>query len=59
MMGLVPIFISCKNGMLMKENCNKAAEKFVGSYAKKLIFATYCEKAVFKVMNILCKEQKK
>ena len=44
MRGLIPVFISCKNGEVRKEalyEINTVAEKFGGEYAKKILLTTY------------------
>ena len=44
MKGLVPIFISCKNGMVDQDELyklNTVAEEFGGPYAKKVLVCTY------------------
>lgn len=44
MKGLVPIFISCKNGYVDESELyklNTVAEKFGGPYAQKVLVATY------------------
>ncbi len=44
MKGLIPIFVSCKNGEVRKEalyELNTVAEKFGGEYAKKVLLTTY------------------
>lgn len=44
MRDLVPVFISCKNGEVLKEalyELSTVAEKFGGKYAKKILISTY------------------
>lgn len=44
MRGLVPIFVSCKNGEVHKEalyELSTVADKFGGKYAKKILLSTY------------------
>lgn len=48
MKGLVPIFISCKNGAVGEDELyklNTVAERFGGIYAKKVLVSTYLGKA--------------
>ena len=48
MKGLIPYFISCKNGMIEDEELYKlstVAERFGGSYARKALVATYVGKS--------------
>ena len=43
MRGMVPVFISCKNGYIDREELyklNVVANRFGGKYAKKVLFAT-------------------
>ena len=47
MRGLIPIFVSCKNGKIGEEELyklNTVAEKFGGKYAKKMLIATKLER---------------
>ena len=47
MRGLIPVFISCKNGKIGDEELYKlhtVAEKFGGKYAKKMLIATKLER---------------
>ena len=47
MQGVLPVFISCKNGNVAGEEIfklNAAAERFGGKYAKKVLVATYLGK---------------
>ena len=47
MRGLIPTFISCKNGKIGEEELyklNTVAEKFGGKYAKKMLIATKLER---------------
>ena len=47
MKGLIPYFISCKNGMVADDELyklNTVAERFGGEYAKKVLVATYIDK---------------
>ncbi len=44
MRGLIPVFISCKNGEVRKEalyELNTVAERFGGEYVKKILLTTY------------------
>ncbi len=44
MRGLVPVFVSCKNGEVHKESLyelSAVAEEFAGEYAKKVLIATF------------------
>ncbi len=46
MHGIVPVFVSCKNGMVETEELyklNTVAERFGGRYAKKILIATALE----------------
>lgn len=50
MKGLIPIFISCKNGRIGEEELyklNTVANRFGGKYAKKMLIATKLEKESF------------
>ena len=50
MKGLIPIFISCKNGKIGEEELyklNTVAEKFGGKYAKKMLIATKLERDTY------------
>lgn len=47
MRGLIPVFVSCKNGKIGEEELyklNTVAEKFGGKYAKKMLIATKLER---------------
>ena len=47
MKGLIPVFISCKNGKIGEEELyklNTVAERFGGKYAKKMLIATKLER---------------
>lgn len=47
MKGLIPVFVSCKNGKIGEEELYKlhtVAEKFGGKYAKKMLIATKLER---------------
>ena len=47
MRGLIPTFVSCKNGKIGEEELyklNTVAEKFGGEYAKKMLIATKLER---------------
>ena len=47
--GLVPVFISCKNGEVHKEalyELSTMAEKFGGKYAKKILLCTYISRDI-------------
>ena len=47
MHGVVPVFISCKNGMFTADELyklNTVAERFGGPYSKKVLVTTYIEK---------------
>lgn len=49
MKGLVPVFISCKNGKVEKEELYKmysVASQFGGPHAKKVLIATYVNKSL-------------
>ena len=48
MSGLIPCFVSCKNGEIPEVELyklNTVAEKFGGNYAKKFLIATYMDKS--------------
>jgi len=47
MRNLIPVFISCKNGIVQKEalyELQSVSERFGGEYAKKVLLATYINK---------------
>lgn len=54
--GLIPLFISCKNGEVHKEalyELNSVAERFGGEYSKKFLFTTYLSLDINSKMHIL------
>ncbi len=54
MRGLVPVFISCKNGQVEPEELYKldaVAERFGGAYVKKVMVATYVSKSEDKLAS--------
>lgn len=56
MRNLVPVFISCKNGQVHKEDLYElysVGEKFGGEYAKKILLCTYISNDPQKKENIL------
>lgn len=61
MRGLVPIFISCKNGYVDENELyklNSVAEKFGGPYVQKVLIATYFGKVRKRDTNISSKGQR-
>ena len=47
MKGLIPLFISCKNGLVAEDELyklNTVATRFGGEYARKVLIATYIDK---------------
>jgi len=56
MRGLIPVFVSCKNGQVHKEDLYElysVGEKFGGEYAKKLLLCTYISNDSQKKENII------